>query len=397
MVPDLRLLAMNKKRRIAVLGTMGNVPYAGMAWMHGQFLRGLANLGHDVFYVETTTAWPYHPLELTTTSDPTYALAYLGRVMDYFGLKDRWAYRPAYIDRIWRGPLASSAEELLRSADAVLNITGSTSPDELDVPCRLVYVGTDPVLQEIKIANGDAELCQRVAAHQAHFTYGENIGQPDCPVPPLPFATTSMRQPVVMQLWEGTQPARQDFTTVTNWEVKGYDIEFQGEIYTWSKHHEYLKLMDLPKRTNARLEMALGLSGVSDEVRTALTDNGWIVTDAYHMSLEPEKYRSYILNSGCEFSVAKDMVVRLRSGWFSERSACYLAAGRPVVTQETGFSKFLPTGEGLFAFNSADEALNAIESIRSDYDRHSHAAHEIAAAFFRAETVLTKMLAALGL
>jgi hypothetical protein len=200
-----------------------------------------------------------------------------------------------------------------------------------------------------------------------------------------------------MQLWEGPKPARHDFTTVTNWEVKGYDAKFQGETYTWSKHHEYLKLMDLPKRTDARLEMALGLSGVSDEVRTALTENGWIVQDAYHMSLDPDTYRSYILNSGCEFSVAKDMVVRLRSGWFSERSACYLAAGRPVVTQETGFSKFLPTGEGLFAFNSADEALSAIEAIRSDYGRHSRAAHEIAAEFFRAETVLTKMLAALGL
>jgi hypothetical protein len=388
---------MNKKRRIAVLGTMGNVPYAGMAWMHGQFLRGLANLGHDVFYVETTTAWPYHPLDLTTTSDPTYALAYLARVMDYFGLKDHWAYRPAYVERTWRGPLASSAEELLRSADAVLNITGSTSPDELDVPCRLVYVGTDPILQEIRIANGDVELYQRVAAHEAHFTYGENIGQPDCPVPPLPFVTSPMRQPVVMQLWEGTKPVRQDFTTVTNWEVKGYDAQFQGETYTWSKHHEYLKMMDLPMRTDARLEMALGLSGVSGEVRTALTDNRWIVRDAYRMSLEPEKYRRYILDSGCEFSVAKDMVVRLRSGWFSERSACYLAAGRPVVTQDTAFSKFLPTGEGLFAFNSADEALGAIEAIRSDYDRHSRAAHEIAAEFFRAETVLSKMLGALGL
>jgi hypothetical protein len=388
---------MTTKRRIAVLGTMGNVPYAGMAWMHGQFLRGLADLGHDAFYVETTTAWPYHPLELTTTSDPAYALAYLGRVMDYFGLKDRWAYRPAYIDRLWRGPLAESVEDLLRSADAVLNISGSTSPDDLDVPCRLVYVGTDPVLQEIRIANGDVELYQRVAAHDAHFTYGENIGQPDCPVPPLPFATTAMRQPVVIKRWEESGRPRYGFTTVTNWEVKGYDALFQGETYTWSKHHEYLKLIDLPKRTSAELEMALGLSGVSDQVRSALIDNGWVVKDAYQMSLEPEKYRRYILESGSEFSVAKDMVVRLRSGWFSERSACYLAAGRPVVTQDTAFSKFLPTGDGLFAFNSADDALTGIEAIRVDYARHSRAAREIAAEYFRAEKILTKVLETLGL
>jgi hypothetical protein len=368
-----------------------------MAWMHGQFLRGLADLGHDVFYVETTTAWPYHPLELTTTSDPTYTLAYLGRVMDYFGLKDRWAYRAAYLDRNWRGPMASTAEEWIRAADAVLNITGSTSPEELDIPCRLIYIGTDPVLQEIRIAKGDTELYKRVAAHDAHFTYGENIGQSDCPVPPLPFNTIPMRQPVVMRLWQGTESARRHFTTVTNWEVKGYDIQFQGETYTWSKHHELLKLIDLPKRTDAPLEMALGLSGVSDAVRTTLTDNGWIIKDAYHMSLDPEKYRGYVLASGSEFSVAKDMVVRLRSGWFSERSACYLAAGRPVVTQDTAFSKILPNGEGLFAFDTADQALTAIETIRSNYARHSRAAHEIAAEHFRAETVLTKMLSSLGL
>ena len=388
---------MNRRRRVGVLGTMGNVPYAGMAWMHGQFLRGLADLGHDVFYVETTTAWPYHPLELTTTSDPSYALAYLATVMEGFGLKDRWAYRPLYANAGWRGPLAGSAEELIRSADAVLNITGSTAPDELDLACRLVYVGTDPVLQEIRIANGDAQLFARVAGHQAHFTYGENIGQPDCPVPPLPFPTTAMRQPVVMQFWKGHAGARRDFTTVTNWEVKGYDITFQGELYTWSKHHEYLKLLGLPRRTAARLELALGLSGVSDETRRSLADHGWIVTDAYQMSLDPWKYRAYILESGCEFSVAKDMVVRLRSGWFSERSACYLAAGRPVVTQNTGFTRMLPTGEGLFAFSSADEALSAIETIRGDYERHSRAARAIASEYFSAETVLGKMLSQLGL
>jgi hypothetical protein len=388
---------MKKQRRIGVLGTMGSAPYAGMAWMHGQFLRGLADLGHEVFYVETTTAWPYHPLQLTTTSDPTYTLGYLGRVMDYFGLKNCWAYRAAYLDRIWRGPLAETAEELIKSADAVLNITGSTSPEEVNVPCRLIYVGTDPVLQEVRIAAGDRELYERVANHDAHFTYGENIGQPDCPVPQLPFATTAMRQPVVMQLWQSPEPARQHFTTVTNWEVKGYDIEFQGETYTWSKHYELLKLIDLPKRTEAPLELALGLSGVSDQVRTLLTDNGWIIKDAYHMSLAPEKYRNYILTSGSEFSVAKDMVVRLRSGWFSERSACYLAAGRPVVTQDTAFSKVLPTGEGLFAFDTADEALSAIEAIRTNYAHHSRAAYEISAEYFAAEKVLTRMLTTLGL
>ncbi len=289
------------------------------------------------------------------------------------------------------------APDLLRSADAVLNITGSTNPEEIGVPCRLVYVGTDPVLQELRIANGDVPLRERVAAHAAHFTYGENIGAPDCPVPPLPFPTRPTRQPVVLDLWDAGPPSRPAFTTVTNWQVQGYDVEYRGEVYTWSKHHEYLKIIDLPRHTVAPLELAMGLSGVSDEVRRLLRDNGWAVVDAFQMSLDPWPYRDYVRGSAAELSVAKDMVVRLRSGWFSERSACYLAAGRPVITQDTGFGRALPTGEGLFAFRTRDDILAAIEAVRSDYARHSRAARAIAEDYFRAETVLARLLDQVGL
>jgi hypothetical protein len=285
----------------------------------------------------------------------------------------------------------------MRSADAVLNITGSTTPEEIRVPCRLVHIGTDPVLQELRLANGDTVLLEQLRAHQAHFSYGENIGTPGCPVPPLPFPTRPMRQPIVLDCWSGGATPRRAFTTVTNWEVTGYDIEYGGETYTWSKHHEYLKILDLPRRTDARLEIALGLSGTSAAVHDLLRENGWEVTDAYGMSLDPWSYRDYIDGSGAELSVAKDMVVRLNSGWFSERSACYLAAGRPVVTQDTGFSRVLPTGEGLFAFRDKEDILAAIEAIGSDYDRHSRAARAIAEEYFRAETVLARVLDELGL
>jgi hypothetical protein len=388
---------MTSRRRIAVVGTFGGVPYAGMAWMHCQFLVGLARLGHDVSYLETTSAWPYHPHEMTTTSDPGYTLAYLQRALDSFGLGQRWAHRAAYADGAWHGPLASKAEELLASADAVLNITGSTTPEDIRIPCRLVYMGTDPVLPELRVANGDGALLERLRAHKAHFTYGENIGAPDCPIPPLPFPTKPTRQPVVLDFWDGGAPPRRDFTTVTNWEVTGYDCTHKGETYTWSKHHEYLKIIDLPRRTPAKLELAMGLSGVTAEVQALLRENGWSVVDAYETSLDPWRYRDYIRGSGAEFSVAKDMVVRLRSGWFSERSACYLAAGRPVVTQDTAFSRTLPTGEGLFAFQNVDDILRAIDTIDADYERHSRAARAIAQEHFRAETVLAKLLAQLGL
>ena len=388
---------MKRTRRIVVVGTFGNVPYAGMAWMHCQFLVGLARLGHEVCYVETTTAWPYHPINMTVTDDPTYTIDYLRRVLDEFGLGERWAYRAAYADGAWYGPRESQAVELIKSADAVFNITGSTTPEEIGVPCRLVHIGTDPVLQELRVANGDRALLERLQAHEAHFSYGENIGTSDCPVPAFPFPTKPMRQPVVLDYWAGARPSRPAFTTVTNWEVQGYDCGYKGEVYTWSKHHEYLKILDLPARTGATLELAMGLSGVTTNIQGLLRDNGWILVDAYRMSLDPWPYRDYIRDSAAEFSVAKDMVVRLRSGWFSERSACYLAAGRPVVTQDTGFSRVLPTGEGLFAFHKIDDIVAAIDAINSDYERHSRAARAIAEQYFKAEAVLAKVLDDLGL
>jgi hypothetical protein len=388
---------MKPKRRIVVVGTFANVPYAGMAWMHCQFLAGFARLGHEVSYIETTKAWPYHPIQMTATDDPSYSLAYLARVMKSFGLPDRWAYRTAYTDGQWHGPLAAQALELLTSADAVLNITGSTTPGEIGVPCRLVYIGTDPVLQEFRIANGDRELAQRVAAHTAHFTYGENIGQPDCPVPPLAATVFPTRQPVVLDYWRSTASPRPHFTTVTNWQVSGYDCEYKGERYTWSKHHEYLKILKLPHRTDAVLELAMGLSGVTPDVLSLLGGHGWRVVDAFNMSLDPWRYRDYVRDSAAELSVAKDMYARTRSGWFSERSACYLGAGRPVITQDTGFGRVMPTGEGLIGFNDADEALAGIEAVRRDYERHARAAREIAEEYFAAERVLGALLDRLGL
>jgi hypothetical protein len=388
---------MFRRRRIVVLGVFANVPYAGMAWMHGQFLMGLAELGHDVSYIEMTTVWPYHPLQATTTTDPGHAIDYLADVMTGFGLPEAWAYRAAYADGRWYGPQSDKAWDLLRSADAVLNITGSTTPAEIGVECRLVYIETDPALPEIKIANGDAVLRERLAAHQAHFTYGENIGAADCLVPPLPFPTHAMRQPVVLARWATTAAPRPVFTTVTNWEVTGYDIEWRGERYTWSKHHALRRVMDLPGRASATLELALGSSGVSEAVRAELRGHGWLVADAFEMSRRPWPYAEYIRTSLGEFSVSKDLVVRTRCGWFSERSACYLAAGRPVVTEDTGFGCALPVGEGLISFRTADEAAAALEQVLSDYPRHSRAARAVAEDYFAAGVVLNKLMADLGL
>jgi hypothetical protein len=287
---------------------------------------------------------------------------------------------------------------MLASADAVLNVSGATAPEDIGASGPLVYIGTDPVLPELRIAKGDRQLRSRLDAHSAYFTYGENIGAPDCPVPPLPYRTHPLRQPVLLDCWSTAgPPARRAFTTVTNWEVTGYDCEYNGVLYTWSKHHAYRNIIDLPLATRSTLELAIGLSGVTEDVQAMLRRNGWHVTDAFEMSLDPWRYRDYIRSSAAELSVAKDMVTRSRSGWFSERSACYLAAGRPVITEDTGFGCALPVGTGLLVFRNRDEALVAIEEVERDYDKHAAAARDIAHEYFDADKVLGGMLDRLGL
>jgi hypothetical protein len=387
-----------KSKRIVVVGTLASNPYAGMAWMHMQIAAGLCRLGHDVYYLETTSSWPYDPTRNTPVADSDYALPYLKRVAESFDLGGRWAYRRSYSDKAWFGLPRAKAEELLGHADAVLNVAGATRFAEEGLRVgRLVYFGTDPGHHEIAFAKGDPDVCALLAEHDDFVTYGENIGSPDCPIPPLPRLRSRTRQPVLLEQWRGGPPAKKEFTTVGNWKQTGRDIEFKGKVYRWSKHHEFLNFIDLPKRVDQPIELATGLVSLSREDRDLLEANGWRLLDAHPFTTDPWPYRDYVRSSRGEFTVAKDLNVRLRSGWFSERSACYLAAGRPVITQDTGFGKFLPTGEGLIPFNTLEEIIDAFEAVNSDYERHSRAARAIAAEYFKAETVLSKVLQDLGL
>ena len=403
---------MTRPHTLVVVGTMATHPYAGMAWMHMQISAGLRRLGHDVYYMEVTSAWPYDPVRKRKVDDSEYALPYVARVAEKFGLCDRWAYRRSYLDNEWFGLSRRKAKELLRGADAVFNISGATllrTREDLDAG-NLIYFGTDPVICEIGFENGEDHWKRVVDQHDAFVTYGENIGESGCAIPPLPRLKARTRQPVLLDLWEAGPPKRSEFTTVCNWRQDGFDLNFRGEIYRWSKHFEFLKVIDLPLRVRQPIELAMGLRpgdpgrdeavrapGMTPEERRLLDDNGWRLTDAHAFTMDPEPYRDYILSSRGEFTVAKDQNVRLRSGWFSERSACYLAAGRPVVAQDTGFGRVLPTGEGLFAFNTTEEAIEAIEAVNADYERHSRAARSIAHEYFDAGKVLRKLLGNLGL
>jgi hypothetical protein len=388
------------KARVVVLGIIGRTPFAGVAWQALHYLEALRRLGCDVFYVEDTGAWAYDAEQETVTDDHAYTVRYIGRLMDWAGFTGRWAYRAGGRDGPVFGLSETEVDDLFARSDALLNVTGATllRDEHLRVPARL-YVETDPVLPQVEIAQGRTFTIDLLGAHTHHFTFGENLGTPDCPIPTERFAYRHTRQPVVLDWWQAThrEPAGAQlrFTTVASWHQTGKDAEWNGQLYTWSKHQQFVKFMALPQRTRVTLELALARADAS--ALADLAAHGWRVTDAVALSREHLPYRDYIVASDGEFTVAKDQYVLPRSGWFSDRSACYLAAGKPVVTQDTGFGRVLPAGRGLFAFQSIDDIVVAFEAIATDPKGHATAAQEIAAEFFDAKRVVGRLLAEAGL
>jgi hypothetical protein len=382
---------------LVLLGIMGRTPFAGVAWQVLHYVEGFRRLGFEVHYVEDTGEWPYDPEQNSITDDCRYTTGYIGRMMAWCGLPERWAYRAASQGGKYLGPAADHVGRLFERAQVLVNLTGATllREEHLRVPVR-VYLETDPVLPQIEVALGRKFTIDLLAAHTHHFTFGENVGGPDCGVPLGRFHYLPTRQPVVLDWWRGEElPAGDCFTTVASWEQTGNDIEWRGERYLWSKHHEFLKFLDVPARTGARFELALACG--DEGAKRLLRSHGWSVVDALALSRDILPYREYLMGSRGEFTVAKDQNIRLRSGWFSDRSACYLAAGLPVVTQDTGFGRVLPTGEGLFAFATTDDVLAAFDALHTDPARHACAARAVAEEYFRAETVLSKLLTGLGL
>jgi hypothetical protein len=383
---------------VVVLGMMGRAPFAGVAWQVLHYVEGLRRLGCEVHYVEDTGEWPYDPERNAITGEPTYTVGYIDRTLSFLSEPISWAYVAPEHDVF--GMSRAELLDVLRRADALLNLTGATVLEEehLQVPVR-IYLETDPVLPQIEVAQGRRFTIDLLAAHTHHFSYGERLGTPGCPVPVERFTYIPTRQPVVLDWWAPSDPTdaapQRPYTTIGSWRQTGKDVEWQGETYTWSKHHEFLKFLDLPERSAAKFELALAID--DGEAEQLLRSHGWSVVDGLALSREIGPYRDYVRGSRGEFTVAKDQNVRLGTGWFSDRSACYLAAGRPVVTQDTGFGDVLPTGRGLLRFRTLDEAVAAIAEIDADYAAHAAAATEIAAEHFAAEAVLGRMLAAAGL
>jgi hypothetical protein len=384
-----------KRKRIVVMGFMGSMPIAGVIWQHVHYIVGLQQLGHDVYYIEDSARLPYNPETFEVSEDFGYAAKILNRLAREFDFKNRWSYCARYLkNNPTAGVSLKKIRQLYREADAILNICGTQEfNDDLLASDRILYVESDPGVEQIKIDKAIRSTIDYIGRHHALFTFGENIGTKSFPVPLHGFKWLPTRQPVVTDLWKTNRsPARAAvFTSIANWSTSGQkDLVWRGRKYLWSKSREFLRFVAAPKKSGETFELATNMKDT--ETRARFERNAWRLVSPEEMSVDYWQYRDYIQRSKGEFTVAKDQYVRLLTGWFSDRSACYLAAGRPVITQETGFTRNYGGNAGLLAFRSLGEIVDAVEKINADYKRHAHAAREIARELFEAKTVLKSLL-----
>jgi hypothetical protein len=388
--------AQPRKGKVIVFGILFWYPLAGVTFQFLHYLLGLRRLGYDVYYVEDSGRYIYDPTIDDLSPDASQNVAAIAPVLEAHGFAERWAFRGAYPGGSCYGMSEARLAALYNEADAFLNVTGAQElrDEHLAVP-RRIYVESDPFATQVLSAGGDPKTVAQLGHHDAHFSFGENLGAPDCDAPAGPFRWQPTRQPVALDLWQHARPAGEAYNTITTWSNKGKNVAFRGQTYYWTKDREFERVLDLPRR-RPRVPFELA-ARVAPEVRQRLLEHGWRHAVAEDVSRDPDRYRAYIQGARGEFTVARDQYVRPRTGWFSDRSACYLAAGRPVITQETGFSKFLPSGRGLFGFTTMDDVLAAVDAIESDYVGHCRAAREIAAEYFDAEKVLGSLMERAGL
>ena len=376
--------------RILVLGYIVRGPMGGMSWHHLQYFLGLHQMGHDVYFLEDSSDTEYacyDPERNITDADPTYGLNYASKTFKKINLDNRWAYYD-YHTTSWKGPLANNVHSIISSADILLNLSCSNPIRSWfsKVPKR-VLVDTDPVFTQIRNLT-DPLRYQLCSQHNVFFTFGENYGKECCKIPIDGFPWQPTRQPVVLNAWPVTGGnINGNCTTVMKWDSYA-GRTFKGKYYGM-KSDSFTPFMDLPSKTQEKLELSISDSEAAVE---KLSNNGWILSNPVEVSNDPWAYRKYIQFSKAEFGLAKEAYVVTNSGWFRERSAAYLASGKPVVVQDTGFSSFLPTGIGLFVFSSPEEAVAVFAEVNRAYEYHCKQARALIEEHFESGKVLNSLL-----
>lgn len=392
------------KLRIIVGGMVGQFPLGGVAWDYLHYVLGLHELGHDVYYHEDTWVWPFDPAKGYPTDDPDYTVRFLRDFFDRYApdLADRWHYVLLHDQHF--GMTADAFREVCRTADLFLNVSGACFiPDELSPRCVKAWMDTDPGYNHIRLATRPAwaenidRWIQQVRSHDRHLTYAENIWADDCKLPRLDLRWIPTRPIATLPHWASLRatppPLTAPLTTVMSWDYFPGKLELDGTEYH-GKPPEYEKFRALPARS--ALPIALAVGGHKTPTEQIRAD-GFTLIDARRSTLTPESYQKFIADSAGEWSVAKNVFVALRTGWFSCRTACYLAAGRPAVVQDTAWPRYVPAGSGLHAFSTLDEALAGIDRIRTRPAEEQNAAYAIAEQYLSPRAVLPRMLADLGL
>lgn len=371
--------------RILISGMVAGDPrQGGASWAVLQYALGFAELGHEVALVE--------PVDAERLVDDT-TTAYFRDVVEQFGLTGR----AALLERGGRSTVGAAYDELRRMAersDVLVNVSGMLADEELRAaPATRVWLDLDPAFNQLWHTVEGIDM--QFAGHTHFVTVGQAIGRPGCAIPTCGLDWIATLPPVVLSRWPpGGDVVHDAFTTVANW--RGYGSVEHGGVTYGQKAHSLRQLWPLPQLSGERFLLALSIH--RDETRDLenLHDHGWTVADPGAVAGTPDRFAAFVRGSRAEFGLAKSGYVMSRCGWFSDRSACYLASGRPVLAQDTGFARALPPGEGLLAFSSIDQALTALEQVASDYPRHARAARRLAEERLDARVVLPRLLEAVG-
>jgi len=374
-------------KRLVLAGIVGRYPVGGVTWCALHYLAGFRRLGYEVFYLEDTGECGFDPVASGLSKDPSYAVRYIARSLAMVGMQDAWTYVD-YRGR-YHGRSREHVAEMCRTADVMVNLSGGCwfARPEYDA-VRKVFIDTDPGFTQQGILDaGPGWYRDFFASQHALFTFALNVGAPDCTLPRTPpFAWQPTVQPLALDFWP-VVPAAADapYTTILSWRIDNFGM-------SRGKGGEILRMLELPGKL--RRPVLLALAG---QAPTAMLEShGWQTTDAVRATIDPEAYRGFIRRSRGEIGFAKAMYVETRSGWFSDRTQCYLATGRPAVVRDTGFGSVIPCGEGLIAFSDQDGVVAALEAFEADYERHARRAREIAEAHFAAGPVLRSLLARAG-
>jgi hypothetical protein len=384
----------SKVRIVIATGCLAAYPQGGGVWAWAlQYVNGLRALGHEVFLIDCLT-------RSTRPATDKRCIFILQERLNRAGLRDQWAIllrdkdKPVHRldDLTVYGVSDSRLRDAIRNADVLWNLARALDPVLLGGFKRTALIDGDPGLLQVSALHWDMQL----ERHDVLFTAGTKINDPDCVVPKLGLNWRPFLPPIYLPAWESVANSggAGSVTSITQWNW-GVEFWLGDQVFSDSKRAAYLEYLDLPRLCHASFTLAVN---IHPRDRTGdvelLRSHGWNLVSAHHVAGNPQAYARFIHASGCEFGCAKPIYVDLKTGWFSERSATYLACGRPVLAENTGFPDHIETGRGLLAFSNVAEAASAVESLMANYSMHQKAARELAVTYFSSDRVLAEMVEA---